>query len=377
MVAEMIWVGLVLLVQLSAVLAHSFIVQLAGNTSISTIINDYSLAKAGGVDAVTLGGTFRALMGEFSANVLRKLNRDPRIAAISIDRWLELQEYVVQGHSPLHLSRLASSSTGVHRPFMFDSHSGDGVDMYLFDTGIDFKHPGLSNVDLRRLEDFSDSPVPEGCDPHGHGTALAGLIASETFGVLKRCDLLDVRVANKQGKVKISQLLRALDMATVHASKSMKPSVFAIPMVAGVKNYLLRAALEAISTDIAIVLPAGNQQSDACDFSLLDRRRAENVLVAGSVDDKNRIAPFSNYGDCVDVYTSGIGVRTLQSTDLNPASLLTSINGTSASCAIGAGVVGYYMSMGLKSYEAIAKIHRVSEEISQYPHYCKLLQLEP
>ncbi|QLL31236.1 hypothetical protein HG536_0B00970 [Torulaspora globosa] len=377
-ITVMLYVGLGLFVQLSAVMAHSFIVQLAGNTSMSTVISDYSLqVKSGDVEAIALGGRFRALMGEFSADVLRKLHRDPRVAAISIDRWLELQEYVIQGQSPMHLCRLASSSTSVHRPFMFDSHSGGGVDMYLFDTGIDFKHPGLSNVDVRRLDDFSDSSVPEGCDPHGHGTALAGLIASETFGVLKRCDLLDVRVADEQGRVKISNLLRGLGLATAHASKSMKPSVFVIPMVAGVKNYVLRTALEAIPSDIAVVLPAGNQQSEACDFCLLDKRKVANVLVVGSADDKNRIASFSNYGDCVDVYTSGVGVRTLQSTDLNPRSLLTSINGTSASCAIGAGVVGYYMSMGLRSNEAVEKIHQVSEEVSKYPHYCKLLQLKP
>ncbi|QLQ78749.1 hypothetical protein HG537_0B00980 [Torulaspora globosa] len=373
----MLYVCLGFLVQLSAVLAYSFIVQLADKTSISAIISDYSLeAKSGGIETVVLGDRFRALMGEFSAKVLRELQSDPRIAAISIDRWLEVQEYVVQGQPPLHLSRLASSSTGVHRPFMFDSISGSGVDMYLFDTGIDFKHPGLSNVDVRRLDDLSDSAVPEGCDPHGHGTALAGLIASETFGVLKRCDLLDVRIANKQGKAKISQLLRGLDIAVQRASKSMKSSVFTIPMISDVKNYVLRAALEAIPSDIAVVLPAGNQKSEACDFSLLDKRKAQNVLVVGSIDDKNRIASFSNYGDCVDVYTSGIDVTTLQSTDLNPASLVKSINGTSASCAIGAGVVGYYMSLGLKSYEAIAKIHQVSEVVSKYPHCCKLLQLK-
>lgn len=371
---RLIWVWVSF--QVSAVVAHSFIVQLAGNTSAKAIIDEYSLKeRAVGFGNLAIGSAFRALVGEFPADTLGTLYEDPRIAAISIDRSLQLQGYVVQGQSPLHLSRLASSSAVATRPFMFDSRSGSGVDVYVFDTGIDFKHPGLSNVDVRRLDDLTGTTVPRGCDPHGHGTAVAGLVASETFGVIKRCALVDVRVADEQGKVKISQLLRGLELATGHAARFMRPSVFLIPMLAGLKSPVLSNALASMSNDIAVVLPAGNQQSEACDFTLLDRRRASNVLVVGSLDDNNHIADFSNRGDCVDVYTSGVSVTTLQSTDLSPESLLRSFNGTSASSAIGAGVVGYYMSLGLTSYEAIEKIHQVSEKVSQHPHRYELLQL--
>lgn len=369
--------GVLGLAHACAAAGRGFVVQLATNSSMAAVVEEYELdMRSGDVELVVVGDAFRAVMGEFPLETLGKMHADSRVAAIAVDRDMELQGLIVQGQSPRHLSRLASTSTAVTRPFTFDAVSGHGVEVYLFDTGIDEKQPGLTGVQVGRLTDVTESAVPRGCDPHGHGTAMAGLISSETFGVLKRAALVDVRVADDSGKMKMSQLLRGLGAAAERVRGSSAAAVFVVPIIAESKNWVLASALAAIPEEVALVLPAGNRDADACDCVLLDSRRSARVLVVGAVDERNRVARFSGHGDCVDVYTSGIDVTTLQSTDVESDSLVVSVNGTSASCAIGAGVVGYYMSLGLTAQEAVSRVSQTAEDVATYPHHCKLLQLE-
>lgn len=378
-----------ILVHVSMVAAESLVVQLTNNASVSEFAKNYSVkinwapsarsSRYGSdvVEALEFGENFKVISGNFSGEILMRLYNDKKVASISIDRRLELQEYVVQGHSSSHLSSLSSGSGPSYQPFVLHPNSGFGVDMYVFDTGIDSKHPSLRNINVRKLVDLTSSPVPQGSDPHGHGTSMAGLIASETFGVLRKCSLIDVRVAGNAGKVKLSQLLKALSISLLHTTKTKRPSVFVIPMIMKSNSRILNNALEAVSDAIPIVVPAGNQHSPACNWGSSNGGMRRKLLVIGSVDNENNLATFSNYGDCVDLFAAGIDVTTLASSDNREAALIRKINGTSSSCAIGAGVVGYYMSMGFNSTESIEKVKNISRDITGNSHHIKLLQLKP
>lgn len=361
-----------ILVWIAVVSAERYVVQLAGNASVGALGKRYSFRTGGGpgsVEVVDLGERFRALVGEFSAVDLEKFFYDGEVVSISIDRELELQDYVGGKGSAGRPNWLKSIRQR--------AGSRTGVDVYIFDTGVDFKHPGLRKTSMVKLADFAATPVPKGCDPHGHGTAVAGLVASETFGVLKRCNLVDVRVADKDGKVTLSRLLKALRAGAMHAQSSRRPAVFAIPILLGMKNYIFESAIESVSEDIAIVLPAGDQHAEACDFSPLASKPRRNVLVVGSLDDDGHLAKFSNHGDCVDVYAPGTNFATLRTTDGGNEVLLRDVTGTSASFALGAAVVGHYMSMGLTSAEAIQKIRSDSQDIYTRVGQLRALQLDP
>ena len=56
---------------------------------------------------------------------------------------------------------------------------GDGIRIAVTDTGIDDSHPGLIGSVERR---FNYSPLPDGWDTEGHGTAVAGVIAGRRLG---------------------------------------------------------------------------------------------------------------------------------------------------------------------------------------------------
>lgn len=375
---------------LSTAFATRFVIQLHDQLALTQFANKYTLGVGGEhgkmTDTYSIG-SFGALSAELSHQTLKNLYNDPQVAAISRDKSLQLQEIVLQSQAPPHLVGLSSLSPYSHQPFIYRADGGNGVDVYVLDSGIDVKHPNLQKVNILQLADLTEQLLPQGTDPHGHGTAMAGLIASETFGVIKKCNLVDVRVADADGKVKMTTLLRALSLTQNHIGKTKRPSVVVIPMEVEETdgNPIIRDAIANIDPSVTVIIAAGNQASDACHYSPGGLwPRPSNVLVVGAVDYHNEPAPFTNYGRCVDIYTAGLDVTTIGSTDAIGDTLTRQISGTSASGAITAGVVGYYMSLGLNSTQAVDKVLKYSKCINTFANQvpnasgcAKLLQLQP
>lgn len=355
-----------LLALVSTALAAQFVVQFHDEIALNPTLNSYTLDFDQHAQEITdtfALGSFRAFTGEFSGPILQKLYNDPKVTAISRDKKLKLQEMVLQNNAPSHLVGLSSVSPSSHQPFIYHSNAGNGVDVYLLDTGIDIKHPNLSKINILKMADLTESPVPQGSDPHGHGTAMAGLIASETFGVIKKCNLVDVRVADSNGTVTLTTMLQALALTQSHIERTKRPSVVVIPLeMEDGKNPILTEAISNFDPQVPIVLAAGNNAQSAHNFSPANvNPKPKNVVVVGSLNaNNNEPTNFTNYGSCVDVFTIGEQLMTLQSTDMSPngpqESLTRQVSGTSASSAITAGVIGYYMSLGFSSTQAVDKV---------------------
>ena len=108
------------------------------------------------------------------------------------------------------------------------------------------------------------------------------------------------------------------------------------------------AIAEATYANIPVVVAAGNQDSDACWFS---PSRAEYAITVGATNWLT-IAPFSNYGKCVDIFAHGIDVL---STDINCESCLFTKSGTSSAAAQVAGVAAIYLARNLDHSEQQVK----------------------
>ena len=61
---------------------------------------------------------------------------------------------------------------------------------YVIDSGIAIGHPEFQG----RGKDFTDGPG----DNNGHGTHVAGLIGSHTYGVAKGVQIIDVKALNSK-----------------------------------------------------------------------------------------------------------------------------------------------------------------------------------
>lgn len=378
---------------LSCASAAQFVVQLRDGLTMNSVLNYNSLDAFQEDQRVTDTfelGPFKAFTGDFCGATLQKLYNDANVLGISRDRNLRLQEMVLQHSAPSHLVGLSSLSPLSHRPFIYNSDGGNGVDVYLLDTGIDVKHPNLSKLNILRMADLTASPVPQGSDPQGHGTAMAGIIASETFGVIKKCNLVDVRVADSRGAVRLSTILQALTLTQRHIEGTKRPSVVVLPLeMEDGNNPILTQAIASFDKSVAIIVAAGNNALDAHTFSPANvNPKPENVIVVGALNRNNGLAKFTNYGSNVDIFTAGEQVTTLRSTELDSQessdSLTRQVSGTSASSAITAGVIGYYMSLGFNSTQSVDRVLQYSQcantlvgHSSSANQCAKVLQLQP
>ncbi len=99
--------------------------------------------------------------------------------------------------------------------------SGRGVVVAVLDTGIDYTHPDLGGtigpsqkiLGGYDFVDDDDDPI----DRDGHGTEVAGIIAADgrLMGIAPEASLLAYRIVDKMGNVKSSDLIRALERASL------------------------------------------------------------------------------------------------------------------------------------------------------------------
>ncbi|CCE62121.1 hypothetical protein TPHA_0B04520 [Tetrapisispora phaffii CBS 4417] len=349
------------------VICTQYIIQLVENTQVNAFLKKHDIdVMDSNILPIEIGNSFIAFSGDLSKEQVSSVFEDNAAAAISTEKYLELQGYLKQTDAPKHLGRLTKDSIKssqyhyANNQYIFSDTSGNGVDIYIVDTGIDIQHPIYLQNNIHKLIDLTTSPIPSG-DFNGHGTAMAGIINSDPFGVLKSANLVDVRVVDANTKhATMSRVLSALSLIEKHEQKTMRPSIIVLPFQTE-KNTILESAIENISKKIPVIIPAGNKHQNACKLSPMGIKKLSNVLVVGSLEYSEEqnyldIAKFSNYGSCVDIYTSGVDISTLKTSSNGGKELIHNVTGTSYSCGIVAGVVGYYMSKGMNGTDAVSKV---------------------
>ncbi|CCH58334.1 hypothetical protein TBLA_0A05410 [Henningerozyma blattae CBS 6284] len=359
---------------LKSVFATRFIIQLTNEVELHKYTNKF-LREFGinsdeaQVELYSVGKNFQAFSAILEQDHLRSLYNDLNIAAISIDRQLEPQEMIVQKDAPRHLTKLLETEAGDNE-FVYDSTAGNGVDIYIFDTGIARNSPGLS---ASRIHDMPGMPGPPIRDQEilEHGTAMSGLIGSPAFGVLKKCNLIDVNVGDENGKVFMSKVLKGLNLVQQHVKHTNRPSVINFSYCT-LKNAILNSAFDNFPRDVPIAVAAGNYKQPGCSFSPVGCQRNKSLLAFGSLlmnDDGITLSDFSNYGSCVGSYAPGEGLLTFGIPDTsrpNSRDTVIIISGTSGSSALGAGVIGYYMAQGIPGEEVVDSLRIVQPNLTSY-----------
>lgn len=236
--------------------------------------------------------------------------------------------------------------------FVFDPSSGIGVDVYLLDSGIHALHSEFSKR-VTKLADFTGKGGSQE-DIVGHGSYIAGVIGSETYGVAKKVNLFDVKVIEKNGRAKLSSVISGLSLVLADSKITNRPTLVVVPLIMK-KNAILNGAIESLVKEgIPVIVPAGNDGKQSCNYSPAS---AKGALTVGSIDvETDSIASFSNWGACVDVFAPGTNIKTTS----NQKNELVSKSGTSLSTGITAGLVAYFMGMGDSGTEAIQRVLQYS-----------------
>ncbi|KAJ3119210.1 subtilisin-like serine protease, partial [Nowakowskiella sp. JEL0407] len=241
------------------------------------------------------------------------------------------------------LQKLAGTSG---KTYTFPKEAGSGVDVYVLDTGVNVNHPEFEG----RASNGFDATGEGITDTHGHGTHVSGSIASKTFGVAKKANIINVKVLKTNGGGSSSFVIAGIEFVIKEAGRKGKnlKSVINMSLGSDTVQSVNLAVQKAIDAGVAVVVAAGNQDQDACSKTPAS---AKNALSVGASDKGDTIASFSNFGSCVDVFAPGVGII---STSFKLGSEFKS--GTSMSCPHVAGVVALAISANPNKFTSVDEI---------------------
>lgn len=177
------------------------------------------------------------------------------------------------------------------------SRWGAGIKVAILDTGIT-DHPDLAGVKVTHVDLIKDGQAM-----HGHGTAMATLIAGRDpahGGVAPASEVLDVRVADSTGMGSTALVAQGILYAVDSGAR-----VINISLGAAADATMLREAVAyATSRGVTVVAAAGNEQAAALAYPA----GYDKVISVAAVDAQGRQAYFSNSGDSLFISAPGVGI---------------------------------------------------------------------
>lgn len=210
--------------------------------------------------------------------------------------------------------------------------TGDGVKVYVVDTGIDAAHTEFGDRVTGGYDAVGDGR--DGQDCNGHGTHVAATAGGSASGVAEDVSLVNVRVLDCRGRGTWAAILAGFDWVAEDAAGSSTPAVLNASL-GGARSRAVDAAVEAVADQgVLPVVAAGNDGGDACDIS---PAAADGVVTVGATDRQDQEAPFSNWGPCLSLYAPGADIV---STRLGGGTV--ALNGTSMAGPHVAGVAALY-----------------------------------
>ncbi|RXW14513.1 hypothetical protein EST38_g11343 [Candolleomyces aberdarensis] len=224
----------------------------------------------------------------------------------------------------------AFASHALNYRYEYDDSAGEGVDIYIVDTGVLVSHSQFGG-----RARWGTSFVGTSTDGHGHGTHCAGTAAGSQFGVAKKANIIAVQVLNSSGSGATSGIVSGLNWVLTQARGSGRPSVVSMSLGGAAASALDSAVSALTAAGVHVVVAAGNANVNAQNTSPARAPSAITVAASTIADAK---ASFSNFGTVIDVWGPGANVI---SSWIGSNTATRSISGTSMATPHVAGVVAY------------------------------------
>jgi len=291
--------------------------------------------------------------GHFDDATIEAIRNHPDVDYIERDsevHTLGSDEPEIEKNSPWGLARIShrdSLSFGTWNKYLYAADGGEGVDVYVIDTGTNTKH-----VDFEGRAKWGKT-IPNGDadeDGNGHGTHCSGTVAGKKYGVAKKAHVYAVKVLRSNGSGTMSDVVKGVEWAanshteTIKAAKDGKKKGFkgsaANMSLGGGKSTTLDLAVNAaVDAGIHFAVAAGNDNADSCNYS---PAAAENAVTVGASTLLDERAYFSNYGKCNDIFAPGLNIL---STWIGSEHATNTISGTSMASPHIAGLLAYMLSL--------------------------------
>lgn len=189
---------------------------------------------------------------------------------------------------------------------------GQGVNVVIADTGIDYTHPDLAAVYAGGYNTYDTANPP--MDDNEHGTHVAGTIAAQdnsfgVVGVAPGVRLWSVKVLNSQGSGSSDRLVTAIDW-TINKKNTLGGNwVMNFSLGSSQPSGMERVAFgRAIDAGIIVCAASGNESTATVPAPIDYPAGYANVLAIGAVDSAKAIASFSNQGALLAVVSPGVSV---------------------------------------------------------------------
>lgn len=134
-----------------------------------------------------------------------------------------LDEPTTERSAPWGLARISHQKRlnfGTFDKYIHQAHGGEGVDVYVIDTGTNIEH-----VDFEGRAHWGKT-IPQGDedeDGNGHGTHCSGTVGGKKYGVAKKANIYAVKVLRSNGSGTMSDVVKGVEWAAeAHIKKSKK-----------------------------------------------------------------------------------------------------------------------------------------------------------
>ncbi|PHH83194.1 hypothetical protein CDD82_3119 [Ophiocordyceps australis] len=249
-------------------------------------------------------------------------------------------------HAISHRKPVANRFMSCLWHYSYDAKAGEGTFAYVIDTGVrashrDFEGRAYYGCQIRRVENACYCERGDHDDNNGHGTHVAGIIASKTYGVAKKASIISVKVFNENGRTYKSDSIQAFHWAVTDILQKGRATRAVINISSGgrrseAQNMAIDRAFE--ESGIITVTSSGNDGKPAHEQSPASSSQA---ITVGSVSKDWSFLSSSNYGPDVNILAPGEWIISLSNTS---DGAFKTLSGTSSSAPHVAGLILLSMS---------------------------------
>ena len=285
--------------------------------------NKYQARVTRTYKTVLKGGVYK-----MSADQAQKLAQDPSVELVEEDQMMSIN--ATQNNATWGLDRTDQRNLPLSGTYTYNT-TASNVNAYIIDTGILNSHSDFGGRSFSGIDTVDNDGDATDCN--GHGTHVAGTVGGSTWGIAKNVTLYGVRVLGCNGSGSNSGVIAGMDWV---ADNHVKPAVANMSLGGGASSATDSAVQRMTNAGITTVVAAGNDNSNACNYS---PARAASAITVGSTTSSDSRSSFSNYGNCLDIYAPGSSITSAWSNGGT-----NTISGTSMASPHVAGVAALYLA---------------------------------
>jgi subtilisin family serine protease len=261
---------------------------------------------------------------------IERLLKDPRVDFVEEDGYVELS--ATQSNATWGLDRVDQRDLPLNGSYIYN-YVGSGVRAYVIDSGIRASHQDFGGRVLAGATAINDGRGTNDCN--GHGTHVAGTIGGATWGIAKSVRLVPVRVFGCTGGSSNSTIIAGIDWVRAN---HVKPAVANMSLGGPAASSIDTATNNLINAGVTVVVAAGNDNANACNYS---PARVSAAITVGSTTSSDYRSSFSNFGSCVNIFAPGSSIR---SAWISSDTSTNTISGTSMASPHVAGAAVLYLA---------------------------------